>query len=117
MTTYIFLFAALGGIPLTDFRQLAAVVQADGGELLYLVVFTFVTTILPYIFYTTGLQQVENGVAAVLACIEPVMATIFGIFVFAEVPSFSGWMGIFLVLAALTILNLQPKREKMEEKQ
>lgn len=116
ITAYIFLFGALGGIPLTDFGQLARVVSADGGNLAYLVVYTLVTTIVPYVSYTTGLQQVENGVAAVLACIEPVMATIFGIFVFSEMPSLTGWTGIFLVLAALTILNLQPKKEKSEEK-
>ena len=52
----------------------------------------------------------ENGVAAVLACIEPVMATIFGIFFFSELPSVTGWLGIALVLTALTILNLQPKK-------
>lgn len=116
ITAYIFLFGALGGISLTDFGQLARVVSADGGNLAYLVVYTLVTTIVPYVSYTTGLQQVENGVAAVLACIEPVMATIFGIFVFSEMPSLTGWTGIFLVLAALTILNLQPKKEKSEEK-
>ena len=69
-----------------------------------------VTTIVPYISYTTGLRYVENGVAAVLACIEPVMATIFGIFFFSELPSVTGWLGIALVLTALTILNLQPKK-------
>ena len=53
---------------------------------------------------------VENGVAAVLACIEPVMATVFGIFFFSELPSLAGWTGILLVLTALTILNLQPKK-------
>lgn len=115
ITAYIFLFGALGGIPLTDFGQIARVVAADGGNLVYLVIYTLVTTIVPYISYTTGLQQVENGVAAVLACIEPVMATVFGIFVFSEMPSLSGWLGIFLVLIALTILNLQPKNEQSEE--
>jgi len=115
ITAYIFLFGALGGIPLTDFGQITQVVRADGGNLIYLMVYTLVTTIVPYISYTTGLQQVENGVAAVLACIEPVMATIFGIFVFSEIPDLSGWAGIFLVLTALTILNLQPKKEKSEE--
>ena len=115
ITAYIFLFGALGGIPLTDFGQIARVVAADGENLVYLVIYTLVTTIVPYISYTTGLQQVENGVAAVLACIEPVMATVFGIFVFSEMPSLSGWTGIFLVLIALTILNLQPKKEQSEE--
>ena len=115
ITAYIFLFGALGGIPLTDFGQITQVVRADGGNLIYLMVYTLVTTIVPYISYTTGLQQVENGVAAVLACIEPVMATVFGIFVFSEMPTLSGWLGIALVLAALTILNLQTKKETTED--
>ena len=50
------------------------------------------------------------GVAAVLACIEPAMATIFGFFVFSEMPTAAGWAGIFLVLAALVLLNLQTKK-------
>ena len=65
---------------------------------------------IPYVAYTTGLQHVENGVAAVLACIEPVMATVFGIFFFDELPTLAGWGGIALVLTALTLLNLQPKK-------
>lgn len=115
ITAYIFLFGALGGLPLTDFGQLVTVVSADTENVLYLLAYTVVTTVIPYVSYTTGLQYVENGVAAVLACIEPVMATVFGIFVFAEMPDFSSWMGILLVLTALTILNLQPKKEKSEE--
>lgn len=116
ITAYIFLFGALGGILLTDFGQITQVVRADGGNLIYLMVYTLVTTIVPYISYTTGLQQVENGVAAVLACIEPVMATVFGIFVFSEMPTLSGWLGILLVLIALTALNLQPKKQQSEER-
>ncbi len=109
ITSYIFLFGALGGIPLTDFGEVTAVV-GQPEHLLYLLIYTLVTTIVPYISYTTGLQYVENGVAAVLACIEPVMATIFGIFFFSELPSVTGWLGIALVLTALTVLNLQPKK-------
>ena len=116
ITAYIFLFGALGGIPLTDFGQLIRVAGADGSNLAYLGTYTLVTTIVPYISYTTGLQQVENGVAAVLACIEPVMATVFGIFVFSEMPTLSGWLGILLVLIALTALNLQPKKQQSEER-
>ena len=114
ITAYIFLFGAIGGIPLTPFGQIAAV-AVQPQHLLYLVIYTVVTTIIPYIAYTTGLRYVENGVAAVLACIEPVMATVFGIFFFSEVPSLSGWLGIALVLAALVLLNLQPKKETTEE--
>lgn len=115
ITAYIFLFGALGGLPLTDFGQLVRVAGADGSNLAYLGAYTLVTTIVPYISYTTGLQQVENGVAAVLACIEPVMATVFGIFFFSEIPDLSGWLGILLVLIALTALNLQPKNKQSED--
>ena len=115
ITAYIFLFGALGGLPLTDFGQLVRVAGADGSNLAYLGAYTLVTTIVPYISYTTGLQQVENGVAAVLACIEPVMATVFGIFFFSEMPDLSGWLGILLVLIALTALNLQPKNKQSED--
>ena len=115
ITAYIFLFGALGGIPLTDFGQLIRVAGADWNNLAYLGTYTLVTTIVPYVAYTTGLQQVENGVAAVLACIEPVMATVFGIFFFSEMPDLSGWLGILLVLIALTALNLQPKKEQSED--
>ena len=109
ITAYIFLFGAIGGIPLTDFGQIAAIAgQPD--NLLYLIVYTVVTTIIPYCAYTTGLQHIENGVAAVLACIEPVMATLFGIFFFSELPTLTGWLGIALVLTALTLLNLRPKK-------
>ena len=109
ITAYIFLFGAIGGIPLTDFGQVMTV-ASQPEHLLYLIAYTVVTTIIPYIAYTTGLRYVENGVAAVLACIEPVMATVFGIFFFSEVPGFTGWTGIALVLTALVILNLQPKK-------
>lgn len=109
ITAYIFLFGAIGGIPLTDFGPIAAVAGRPE-NLLYLLVYTAVTTIVPYIAYTTGLRYVENGVAAVLACIEPVMATIFGIFVFSELPGLMGWAGIVLVLAALVLLNQSPKK-------
>ena len=109
ITAYIFLFGAIGGIPLTDFGQIAAIAgQPD--NLLYLIVYTVVTTIIPYCAYTTGLQHIENGVAAVLACIEPVMATLFGIFFFSELPTLTGWLGIALVLTALTLLNLRLKK-------
>lgn len=114
ITAYIFLFGAIGGIPLTDFGEVTAVV-GQPEHLLYLIVYTIVTTIIPYITYTTGLRYVENGVAAVLACIEPVMATVFGIFFFSEVPGLSGWLGIALVLTALTLLNLQPQKRNDTE--
>ena len=109
ITAYIFLFGAVGCIFLTDFAEIITVARQPE-HLVYLAGYAIITTIVPYVSYTTGLRYVENGVAAVLACIEPVMATVFGIFFFSELPSLAGWTDILLVLTALTILNLQPKK-------
>ncbi len=111
ITTYVFLFAALGGIPLADFGQIARVAAAPG-SFLYLLFYAVVTTVVPFVAYTTGLRHIENGVAAVLACIEPVMATLFGIFVYQEWPSAAGWAGILLVMTALVLLNRQPDKKE-----
>ena len=111
VTAYIFLFGAFGGLFLCDVGGIVRV-ASDGGNLLYLVGYTLITTIIPYTAYTCGLKYVENGVAAVLACIEPVMATIFGIFFYRELPSLVGWAGIVLVLIAMAILNLEPKKRE-----
>ena len=111
ITDYTFLFAALAGVFLTDFSQYAAAFSSFGIEFVLLaVVYTVVTTVLPYLFYTAGLSQVENGTASILASVEPVVATILGFMVFSETPTFQSFLGIVLVLAALVLLSIKKKR-------
>ncbi len=111
ITTYVFFFAALGGIPLADLGQIARA-AAQPLDLLYLLFYAVATTVVPFVAYTTGLGHIENGVAAVLACIEPVMATVFGIFIYQEWPTAAGWAGILLVLTALVLLSRQPEKKE-----
>ena len=111
ITDYTFLFAALAGVFLTDFSQYAAAFSSFGMEFVLLaVVYTVVTTVLPYLLYTVGLSQVENGTASILASVEPVVATILGFMVFSETPTFQSFLGIVLVLAALVLLSIKKKR-------
>ena len=111
ITDYTFLFAALAGVFLTDFSQYAAAFSGFGMEFVLLaVVYTVVTTVLPYLLYTAGLSQVENGTASILASVEPVVATILGFMVFSETPTFQSFLGIVLVLAALVLLSVKKKR-------
>ena len=109
ITDYTFLFAALGGAFLTDFSALGAAVLSYGAQfVLFAVVYSVVTTVLPYLLYTTGLQYVENGTASVIASIEPVVATVLGFLFYSESPTISTIAGIVLVLAALVLLNRRP---------
>ena len=108
ITDYTFLFAALAGVFLTDFSQYVAAFSGFGMEFVLLaVVYTVVTTVLPYLLYTAGLSQVENGTASILASVEPVVATILGFVVFSETPTFQSFLGILLVLAALLLLSVK----------
>lgn len=77
-------------------------------NLLYVLGIAIFTTVLPYMFYTLGLTKIENSKAAVIACIEPIMATVFGFFIFSEKLGIDEIAGILFVLAAIYFLN---KRE------
>lgn len=48
----------------------------------------------------------ENGQAAIIASIEPVVATLLGFFVFHEVLTPGNVLGIGLVLSAIVLSNL-----------
>ena len=65
---------------------------------------------LPALFYSLGLRGEEAGKGAVMASVEPVVASLAGFFAFREAPSPLGIVGIVLVLAAVALLNLSGKK-------
>ncbi len=111
ITVYTFLFAAIAGAFLTDFSVYQEAFANYGvGFLVFAVLYTLITTVAPYLLYTTGLSHVENGAASVMASVEPVVATCLGFLVFSETPSLSVVAGIVLVLVALGVLNFEGKK-------
>ena len=70
---------------------------------LYAAVFSIVASVLPYLLYSIGLKGTDNSTAAVIASVEPVAATIFGMILYKEIPSPSAAVGIVLVVSALVI--------------
>ena len=111
VTLYTFLIAAFGAFVLCDkgaLVQALAAVRAD--SMLWLVPLTsLVTAVIPYLAYTQGLRSVEASRAAIIATVEPVVATVLGAAVYHERLSLSAFAGILLVLAAIVLLNA--KRE------
>lgn len=123
VTFYTFVFAFLGTLPLVDFKNLFTVVFSSdtipkfvaegsvnmpfGGFYVVIVAFlmALLNTVLPYIFYTNGLKKVSAGSAPIIATVEPVVATFVGLFVFSENISYTGILGIVLVLGSVVILN------------
>lgn len=106
ITFYSFLFSAIALLFLTNPIQIIQKIGTGNVNInIYYVIGTaIVVTILPYIFYTLGLTKIENSKAAVLACIEPIMATVFGFLVFHEVLNLGEIIGVVLVILAIILL-------------
>ncbi|WP_084786707.1 DMT family transporter [Bacillus tuaregi] len=111
INVYSFLFASLGGALFTDFGPINLALQESPfyfGS--FLLLHAVIASVAPYILFTWGMKYVDTGRAAILSSCEPVAATLFGIFLYQEVPTLLAIVGILLVLGAITLLNL-PKKQ------
>lgn len=86
-------------------------VTGSFGDLAFAAATGLVTCFMPYLLYTYGLTGLENGKASIMASIEPVVATLVGIFIYHEALTLMGACGILLVLSAIVLLNVKGKNE------
>lgn len=108
VTAYTFLIAALGSFLIRSPAGTLAVLAASPAPLStlgFLIVTGLFTAVLPFLCYTLGLQRMEASRAAILATVEPLVATLLGVFLFSETLSLSSALGILLILAAVVLLN------------
>ncbi|MDD2217583.1 MAG: DMT family transporter [Eubacteriales bacterium] len=111
-TFYTFAFAIIACLIFSDSKQIVEVMYEGGTfAVAFMILFALISTVIPSLSYLTGMKYIEAGKVAVIASIEPVVATIFGFFVFAEKPTVLGFAGMILVVSAIIMLNL-----KIEEK-
>ena len=81
-------------------------ITSSAGSIGFVLAFALISTVIPYIVYTIGLKEVENGFASIIASIEPVVATVNGILWFQEKLRVGVLIGIVLVLTGIIISNL-----------
>ena len=114
VTAWTFLIAALGALcicrPMEMLRTLSAA-PSPGDTALLFVLTALVTAVAPFLCYTLGLRSVEPGRAAILATVEPMVASLLGIFVFHEKLTITAALGILLILAAIVLLSRAKKEE------
>lgn len=103
---YTFTFAMIGTLP---FCRVSHIVNSmrDGKMFLFAVIFGLLSTVIPYITYTTGLKDMENSRASIIASIEPVTASVLGILVYHEKISLTTLIGVILVLGSIVISNCE----------
>ena len=108
---YTFVFTSIAVIPLSDMGRLASVVTSGAGMAVFSALCGIVTTVFPYIVYNFGLTAVENGKAAIIASVEPVVATLIGVFIFRETMTAGNLIGIAMVLSAIVLTNVRLGKE------
>lgn len=112
VTTWTFIVAAVGSILISQPADLAAKISAApslSGLLGFSLLTALVTAVIPFLAYTLGLRRVEASKAGILATVEPMVATLFGILVFSEPLTLMSGIGVLLILAAVVLLNVSSK--------
>lgn len=100
---YTFLFCGVGCLPFSDAGNMISMLSPKSG--IYALGLGFVCTVLAYLFYTKGLQYVENSKASIIVAVEPVIASVIGVLVYNEEITLLKLSGIILVLSALVICS------------
>ena len=105
---YACILAAVGATLLDKGTYVPIVFESDSNAL-FCTATGFFSCFLPYLFYTKGLEGLENSKASTMASVEPVVATLLGVVMYDEKLTLIGIFGIILVLSAIVILNTNLK--------
>lgn len=100
---YTFLFAAVGGIPFCNIKHIGQCIERNPEVWGYILGLALFVTVIAYGAYTIGLSYMEGSRASIIACMEPVVATLLGIFLYKEQLNVSTFLGILLVLLSTCI--------------
>ncbi|MBR4226233.1 MAG: EamA family transporter [Candidatus Methanomethylophilaceae archaeon] len=103
ITFYTFFVAALCLLPFSDMPSIAS--AAGSGSAPMMLALGILVTLVPYFLYTYGLNRMDAGKAAVLAFVEPMVATVVGFALFGETVGPAEAVGIALILASVVLLN------------
>ena len=108
VSSYTFFIAALAVLLISRPAELVQkMAAADGlaGLILLVLATGAVTAFVPFLIYTIGLNRVQASHAAILATVEPLVATVLGIIVYHEQLRTATLLGIACILGAILALN------------
>jgi drug/metabolite transporter (DMT)-like permease len=104
--TYTFVFASLALIPFSNPVEIVWKLM-DGKIMLTVLGLGLLPTVVAYLLYTYGLSIVESSSASITATVEPIVATLIGVFVFQEVLTLLQSIGILMVLSAVVLIQMK----------
>lgn len=107
VTVWTFIFGFLGSIPFGKAGETLSIFAANPQLIIYGVGIGIISTVLPYFFYTWGLNNMEPSKAAILVAVEPLVGCLIGMLLFKEPANIMKIIGIVLILASIIILNIR----------
>lgn len=113
---YTFLIAGVAGALTCDTGEAVHLMFSSKEAFFWMTASGFVTSFLAYIAYTMALRYMNPSKAAIIASLEPVVATLAGVFLYNESVTFAGIVGIIMVFAALILSNLPQNKNVVETK-
>ena len=108
VSAYTFFIAAIAVLSISHPAELVQkMAAADGfaGLILLVLATGAVTAFVPFLIYTIGLNRVQASHAAILATVEPLVATVLGILVYHEQLRTATLLGVACILGAILALN------------
>jgi drug/metabolite transporter (DMT)-like permease len=107
--TYTFIFASVALLPTSGVTiEIGQLTSVD--VWFYIVGLGFFPTALAYMLYTQGLSMIESSRASITATIEPVLATMIGVWVFDERLTGYQIIGMLFILTAVILVQLKRRR-------
>lgn len=111
---YTFTIATIGMLFLISPVRMIYLLQESGPlegmkSIISIACLSIISTLIPFLLYTKGLQKMDAGKASVMAFIEPLVATLTGFLLFQETVNIQSGIGILLVFISVILLNIERK--------
>ena len=113
VSSYAFIFAAVASVFIIDVPHLANTFASSKDTIYTCAVMIgcgLVTAAIPYTLYTLGLKYTPAGKASILACVEPLTASVIGIMFYGDKIGYISSLGIILIISAVIVLSLPDKK-------
>ncbi len=107
---YTFILSSAALLPISNIGKVASVLT-NGHTWLLCAGFGLISAALPYLLYTKGLQHLEASKAAVLATVEPIVASIIGVSVFHDAITPLKALGIVMIIASALTLSVRIRKK------
>ncbi|WP_322574996.1 DMT family transporter [Fodinibius sp.] len=104
--SYTFIFASIVMLPTSGFTISPQQLQSQT-VWLNILGLGFFPTALAYFLYTMGLSMVESGRASIAATVEPLVATLIGVWLFNEILTIFQIIGMLFILSAVVLVQFK----------